>query len=990
MSTPSEATDAMKLWTQACEEAGTVPWLTARMSAILPLVESLASAPQSSQDRNRTTARLFTTQAQVLSLLEHLVSPVRAARGAQAGHGPLLSGPLWQPPFLRAVADAALGCAAYGREPEALARVAWHCPDMARGLAEYASLACSLLHGCPAATPEGACSPPLPAASAQLARSLAESRLLPAVARCVLQCPGPDPHDPHGGERGDEAALTHIAHVHAAAVELSVALESVLRWLCAAGAADAAPQLASQLSHPDVVALQEALLERLCVHGGVELEGEGQALEGQAEELEGQEEAEWGWAGARGVRRTRGRVCSPPDLGWSTHTLEYAHAVTLNVLYYTLHVLPALPAAAGSTAFAARRARLTRLEPRALEALCRLHRGQGLGGAFEPTQTWSKLTLPTALGPLLEVTRSAESAAWALALHTEALQGELEGRRCSEAPTQGQHHGMFRALLALLRVGGHRTMSAEPLNYYGRMALAEVFVRTGLDTSLDHALRLSFAAADRAALAPDDPQLQRLAAATVATTVSVLLVLDCLGFPLVARYGLGGGVLVTLGKRARMVTRRLQELEAEAEPKGRGKDERQRAARAREAERLLLSTVIRCLLQPMPSCLLLADAALFRVYGENCTVYGTGALPYKADQALFVERAACALVTHVMARAALRRVGGETSVYLYEAAALLAVSHLREAARSTAALGAPRLLLLQPHRLLAAACKLLCPGVAAPMGREPFCDEGDDVSSDLPRRLRFDIAAAVFALAADSGLSSRAQAWLLPPEGAVCGAAEGAAAAAGEAERGCLEPLLRYRLLPQLRAEAPGVASALLLLLAAACTSGNGSDGGGTDSTDGAAAQSTGGEFCALASTLFTSVPGRMSPGQWGRTDAATKQEKLLLDQCGGLASGQGFVLLAHYVALKASVEAGGSGMWPRQAELLAAPLPPPIAVPLAEAALPGLRVCAYPGCLSYGGRSEAKLRLQKCGRCKCVRYCGPDCAAAHWREGHEGECHSH
>ncbi|KAG2488619.1 hypothetical protein HYH03_012792 [Edaphochlamys debaryana] len=805
----------MKLWSQACEEAGTVPWLTARMSAILPLVESLASAPQSSQDRNRTTARLFTIQSAGLVAagapgLTGSGGQGRPGGDAGAGHPPggpdlaaaHLAGGGGRGPGRRRLRAGARGACAGGL---ALPR---HGPGPRRvrqpGVQPRARLRSRHPGGCLLAAPSGGLRTAGPVAGGEPA-----AYWLPAVARCVLHCPGPDPHDlydPHGGERGDEGtALTHIADVHAATVELSVALESVLRWLCGAGAADAAPQLASQLSHPDVVALQEALLERLCVHGGVEGEEEGR--DGGPAEA-GQEQRE-------GEGRDDGRAGGGGPVG------------------------------AGG--------------------------GGGCGG------------VQRALGPLLEATRSAESAAWALALHTEPLQGELEGRRCSEALPQ---------------------------------------------------------------------QLQRLAAATVATSVSVLLILDCLGPPLlVARYGLSGGVAVTLGKRARMVTRRLQELEAEAEPKGRGKDERQRAARAREAERLLLSTVIRCLLQPMPSCLLLADAALFRVYGENCTVYGTGALPYKADQALFVERAACALATHVTARAALRR----------------------------------------PHRLLAAACKLLCPGVAAPMGRGPFCDEGDDVSSDLPRRLRFDIAAAVFALAADSGLSSRAQAWLLPPEGAVCGAAEGAAAAAGEAERGCLEPLLRYRLLPQLRAaEAPGVASALLLLLAAACTSGNGSDGGGTDSTDGAAAQSTGGEFCALASTLFTSVPGRMSPGQWGRTDAATKQEKLLLDQCGGLASGQGFVLLAHYVALKASVEAGGSGMWPRQAELLAAPLPPPIAVPLAEAALPGLRVCAYPGCLSYGGRSEAKLRLQKCGRCKCVRYCGPDCGAAHWREGHEGECHSH
>lgn len=65
-----------------------------------------------------------------------------------------------------------------------------------------------------------------------------------------------------------------------------------------------------------------------------------------------------------------------------------------------------------------------------------------------------------------------------------------------------------------------------------------------------------------------------------------------------------------------------------------------------------------------------------------------------------------------------------------------------------------------------------------------------------------------------------------------------------------------------------------------------------------------------------------------------------------------------------------------------AAPQSPP-----AWPAPSGLRLCAYPGCRTLSGASEAGLRLGLCGGCGCVRYCCRRCAKHHWAQGHKLEC---
>jgi hypothetical protein len=43
--------------------------------------------------------------------------------------------------------------------------------------------------------------------------------------------------------------------------------------------------------------------------------------------------------------------------------------------------------------------------------------------------------------------------------------------------------------------------------------------------------------------------------------------------------------------------------------------------------------------------------------------------------------------------------------------------------------------------------------------------------------------------------------------------------------------------------------------------------------------------------------------------------------------------------------------------------------------------------CAACGARAgQPGVRLQMCSRCKCVRYCGPQCQRVHWR-AHKAQC---
>ncbi len=66
--------------------------------------------------------------------------------------------------------------------------------------------------------------------------------------------------------------------------------------------------------------------------------------------------------------------------------------------------------------------------------------------------------------------------------------------------------------------------------------------------------------------------------------------------------------------------------------------------------------------------------------------------------------------------------------------------------------------------------------------------------------------------------------------------------------------------------------------------------------------------------------------------------------------------------------------------------LPPVLVGAAAAVGYGALRLCGNPCCGTYTGVAEAGRRLKQCAGCKAVRYCGPDCQRAHWRQGHKAE----
>ncbi|KAG2488645.1 hypothetical protein HYH03_012813 [Edaphochlamys debaryana] len=876
--------------------------------------------------------------------------------------------------------------------------------------------------------------PPAPELDAspihQLLAALAESRLLPTVAWAILRgCPAPEA-ELVLLDRPDGLALKTSAELMDAAAYSAANALQVAHALRILFTADVGQQLASQLSHPDVVALQEALLERLCVHGGVEGEGEGEGEErGQAPEEERGQRARQGRraraaaAAEAGGAGPSGRAVPAGGTGrWWLPALEarLGHVISGLVVaggpgerlqYAAIPVLRCLSRSLHHTAGGySPSPRLARLEPRALEALCRLFRGEGLAGACSRRPAWDPAFAQDVDGLVLQ-TRSAETAAWALALNLEGLEGRLEGRGSHVArPLTEAVCGAALVLEVLRRLGdGESTPSAPALlGAPSREALAAALTRAGLAASLDHALRLAFAAADRAALAPGDASLQHLAREAVQIPIVVPRLLGNWALPPQVRHEAGGGVLVTLGKRARMMTRRLQELEAEAEGSGEG------AARvgALKRERQLLALVSTGLLNAMPG------PSLLPLIRDQLGPPGAGSRPAPDVEAeAFAGRWQCLLATQAAARAAPLR--------LHRAQHQWLVYAMRESLRhvwlgctsSEASLSAAQLLALQPHRLLAAACKLVCARVEE--ATSGGADEGAPTLVACQESTAAQAVLALTELAAHPQLSDRVRLWLVPPgggggspgggsgrgggggragndfaalggsAGSNCTGLEAGPGALGSAvspgERGCLEAAVRVGLQPWLRDES--LRGTLDALLRTAAPAGGGGDeaAGGSEGDESAGAGgdgSSGGEVAGDDTcTLFRSSAASLATvfREGGKIVLLNGDTGAVYNSTAGT-----MTLLELGPPLE-----DGERPPPDVAALLAAPLPPPIAVPLAEAAFPGLRVCEYPGCLSYGGRSEAELPLKHCARCKCVRYCSQECQREHWREGHKAKCRS-
>ncbi|KAG2488661.1 hypothetical protein HYH03_012823 [Edaphochlamys debaryana] len=1088
--------ERLGLWMGACEKAGTWAWLAAKMAAIPPAVAFLAGAstrlPAYHSLNFQSGAHELITS--VTSWLNRLTEPLYGwlvgVWGRPAAVGPgvrarlalCFAAPLWTPDFMSSAAAALRSCAQSAQLSSQAGRRGFvhpmvdgrlvaassadTCARLTHACAVYACLATVLWDdlvdedvsrvtspqstpgpefaalrpvpgGSPDAAPDDASGPAPDTAAVQseLLTALGMSRLLPTVAWALLRgCPAPDP------ELYDQDSRTGRHHkscaevMDLAAYNAAHAVQTAHR-LRASFTGDASLVLASQLSHPDVEALQEALLERLCVHGGVELEGDGQDRgqaqqgRGQRQQGQGQRQRQQQQGGGRRPGGDRSPAGSAAPGRWWLPALEarLGHAIwgigesegtVVRLQYAASPIIPLWRSLYSPAGGYSPSPRLARLAPRALEALCRLFRGEGLAGACS-RRAWDPAFAQDVDTPVVG-TRSAETLAWALALNLEGLEAGLEGGGVTRAkPLTEAVCGAALALELLRTWGGDESQRGSAPALLGapsREALAAALTRAGLAASLDHALRLAFAAADRAALEPGNPVLQRLARETVFIPFMVPRVLGNWALPPQLRLEASGGVLVTLGKRARMLARRLRELEAEVEGSGAG------AARAGalKRERELLAAVIHQLLMAMPGPRLLPLAR------DELGPRGDAGRPApNVDAEAFVGQWMCLLATQAAARAAPLRLHREAARWLLYSVTESLRHVWLGCTSSEASLSAPRLLALQPQRLLAAACKLLCARVGAAEPSGGTDGDAQETVEDMQTAAEHAVA-ALAELAAHPQLSDRVRSWLVPPGGGggssgggsgdgrggdrakgggacrdrswlVPPGGGGVAAAGGGAgsnctgleagpeaelgsavspaergpgERGCLVPALRVGLQPWLRNESlRGTLDALLRTAApagggggeaAAGSSGDEALGAGGDGSSGGEAvrgcdggQAAGGD----GRNLFRSTAAALA--------ASIRSESSFVQLKGD--TGAVYFPTVGVVALLQLGPPLDDGEGPpadESAALLAAPLPPPIAVPLAEVAFPGLRVCAYPGCLSYGGRSEAELPLKQCARC--------------------------
>ncbi|KAG2486439.1 hypothetical protein HYH03_014886 [Edaphochlamys debaryana] len=291
-----------------------------------------------------------------------------------------------------------------------------------------------------------------------------------------------------------------------------------------------------------------------------------------------------------------------------------------------------------------------------------------------------------------------------------------------------------------------------------------------------------------------------------------------------------------------------------------------------------------------------------------------------------------------------------------------------------------RLLALQPHRLAAAACKLLCawrelpasPAADSSAGAAGGSGGGEAPGRAAPKTEGLQtwvtrlLPLAVARMAAHSPhLALHVQSWLLPPPADGCTEAEEAGSAAEAEERGCLLQAWPAALRSQAAAGAKDASALGLTLLRAA------QGGGGVDGGESGPGCSGGSDECPMPHDCF-------------RQAAAC-----LLEWCYAKGRGEHGPPTAMVAELSTPRPGEDSGALSAEAEaaVVAAPLPPLLAPPPAVRVLTQLLACGGPGCDSFGGRSEAELPLKRCGGCKAVRYCGSACQRAHWRLGHRAEC---
>ncbi|KAG2499987.1 hypothetical protein HYH03_002269 [Edaphochlamys debaryana] len=951
---PAAATSRLQ-WLEGCAAAGVPAWVLRNLRALTAPIAA-ACRPNSwtfdavvvAVDISQLTARsarlcLKTYIEALVDMLHEYDTTAPQIRTAAA--------PLVAANFLSAVSRATSSAAdlarhlqlpatqaqfaAFGAEygPEVLSRIS------ADALSSFDATAGQCLNLCSGLLQKEASragAGPLPPVASRLAAALRDSQLLAASARSIMTYPGPhyillpgQGGNRAGGSRAGavQPGLRFWPHVYESTRALALLNEAAAELHSGGGAAApcAASALGTALAHPHVAALRLGLLQTLWEQAGMEPgPGERCDVEGYDIAVDNPDMlvhhhhntvlATLGlWQeGRQGLLAAPDEACLPPEPG----------------------VPPGLQLAMAAA--------------RTAEALCRLSRGQGLAGVYTAEQrrllsrgeVYLEDTLPFTLPrhprSSEELPHWAEASAWVIAAALEGLEVAAANVECpgGEEATTGTREG----LISRLR-------------------------RAGLGASLDHALRLAFSSADRAA-APGALERDRqlaLALGPGRPWVGTLLAVPA-SHGLAAAYDVSG-VALTLAKRASLLGRRLEAVAASGRPG---------AASALPGGPMLESAG--WLAAALGHC-----AALLRPHIGGLPKWGRGAAAEPAP------------APHMPADGSAP--GGELEAYFFQAASRLAVQLGADVAacQSTAAAGpdspplpaltwmgagavladcfdhvsalcsapgsqAPaRLLACQPHRLIAAACKLLV--AWRPAGGDP---------KEVEQRGRMQRALAITAmrLAAHPSLSARVRRWLVtsgPSEFEAAGVEDeaGAAAAADEeeadeeeAEHGCLEQLW-----------IEGWRS---------------SNGWGV----------AGGSFFSLPFALLRLAQGDGPGGRWA-ADAAFRSSALELLGWAVRAEGGGSEPLPQLLQWLLRSRGGESSSEAARAATaaLCAPLPPLLSVPPEGRALLKLRVCGFPGCASFGGRSEAGLELRKCGGCRAVRYCGPDCQRAHWGQGHRVEC---
>ncbi|KAG2501086.1 hypothetical protein HYH03_000904 [Edaphochlamys debaryana] len=964
---PGVGPEAMPLrlrWLEGCAAAGVAAWTLQQLRA-LPAPIAAACRTTASFDTlviavDLSQLTVYTAGLCVTSYIEPLIQLL----DDYDRHAPLIrthAAPFTDVEFLSALSRAASSAADLARHLQqklatqahiaahrgASAPLATSCASSAVGFAVFSgyffNFTASLLQK------EALSAGPLPPLVPRLAAALRDSQLPSAVARAVMASACP-PSTAAPGQGGGGAGSRGPAAQTGASVwpavpdsvrALAVLTETAVHLHGRGGAAalGARSAVVAALAHPHVASLRLALLQTLWEQAGV---GPGP---GAGWELENE--------GA--------------PASFTHHSNTFLASLVL-WMYGRQGMLPVpddarLPPEPGVPPDL----QLARAAARTAEAMCRLSRGQGLAGAYTAYQRRLLFKSKSCLSHLLpnplprrrwapeELPHLAEAGAWGVAA---ALEG-LEAAVLEEEPSP--QAGAIAANLATTLVDGVQrvfltacVLISTPPTASQREALAASLRRAGLGASLDHALRLAFAAADRAAAPGASEGDRRLADVLGQLMPRACDLLSALTPPCESAAACDvDGVALTLAKRASLVERGLKAAEAADGPAG---------------------AVPGCLRGPRDSspgdlaALLGRCGARLRRRWEGFPESGGGPAAEPAP------------ASHGPA-------GGdapedELEAYFYQAAGRLAAQLGADAAaRALTLASSEQPPLCMPTRIgaadrIAAACKLLLAWRSA---------GGDPREVEQHGRLQRALSLTALRLAAHPSLSARVRRWLVP-------------AGQWEAAVGCGASSV---------ADAP-----------------EGTEGAGVEAAAGAEAEEAAafdaGAEAEQGCLVQAWGEGWKSYDDWRLADGSSFSPPLTLlhlAQGGwagerGAAEGEGADAAFRSGAMELlawaeSVEVGGSPQPPQLSEglvqgpgdasspeavrsaaaALRAPLPPPLAAPPEGRAFPKLRVCGFPGCASFGSRSEGDLQLKQCGGCRAVRYCGSGCQRAHWREGHRGEC---